>query len=182
MNNRSLRILSIDPGTSYTGICIADLFSDDILRVRFVETINAERLAKHLRDIEHIYGARYARILAIGNQLQHLLELYSPDVIVSEAPFYNPSRPQAYGALVEVVTMLKTTVCRYNSSLTFVSIDPSTVKKGVGVSGASGDKDLMKLALQKCNILYEAYLNPNSFDEHSVDAVAVAFGYCKTIN
>lgn len=175
-------ILSIDPGSTFTGVTISKLNNDGSIHILFVETIKADKLIKHYRDVEFIYGSRYARIIAICNQIKNLLELYQPDAVVCEQSFYNPSRPGAFAALVEVITMLRTTVFQYNPSISFDTIDPSTIKNAVNVSGTSGDKDKMKEALKKLSLSYECYLQPELFDEHMVDSVAINFCFCLLIN
>lgn len=182
MNQEYIRILACDPGSSYTGIAILDLYSDGTIRVPFVETIDATYLIKRTQDVVFKYGEKYARILAIITQIENILNIYNPEIVSIEAPFYNPKRPRAYGVLCEVVSVIKYTIYRFSQVIPFYEIDPSSIKKSIGVSGTSGDKALMLENLTKIGLLYEEHLSYWSFDEHSIDALAVGYTTCVRLN
>ena len=181
MNTNVCRILSIDPGCSHMGTAILDLFLDGSIMVQYAETIHTDKLIKYLKDVNYTHGGRYAKLIAINTQLKNVLTLYQPNVIVSENAFINPKRPVAFGALVEAISMVRTTVYQHNPSIPLETIDPSSIKKAVGVSGISGDKGLMQAAMLKCNLLYEPYLNPHLFDEHTVDACCIGYAFCERL-
>ena len=177
----SIRILSIDPGTYHTGIAIMDLDYLGKINIRFVETIDSEHLSLTMGDVIHIHGDRFARILAITRQITHLMELYKPNVIVSESP-YMGRFPTAYGALMEVLAMIRLTIYQCNPSMEFLTIEPSVVKQAFNVKGTSGNKQLMYEGLLKLNLDFDTYLHWQNFDEHSIDAIAVGYAHCKRLN
>jgi len=179
--NSTLRVLSIDPGSSKCGTSILD-YSEEKTHVIYAETIDAEYLSRYYKDVAFIHGDKYARLIAISRQIEKLLYLYKPDMVISESPFYNRLRPGAYGVLVEVISIIRSTVFNYNPSTSFSTIDPSTIKNALKVKGTSGDKSLMRNALLLKDISYEEYLSPLTFDEHTVDAIAAGLALCILLN
>lgn len=175
-----MRILSVDPGSINTGISILELDKDNNIKIIFVDTFNAKNYLKLSKDILEIHGSRFTRINGICNYFNKIIDIYKPDCIASEAPFYNPKNPGAYGALVEVVTSLKLTAFNLDNTLPFELIPPSNVKNAFGVNGGSGDKELMRLALSKLNISYELS-SFDSLDEHSIDSIAVGVAKIKEL-
>jgi Holliday junction resolvasome RuvABC endonuclease subunit len=177
-----MRILSLDPGTNFTGVALLELDKDGVIAVILAETINANTECKHYKDVEYIHGLRYAKIIAIETRLKELLSLFNPQLVISESPYFNPTRPQAFSALVEVLSMFRSAVYRFNPSIVFETIDPSSIKNSLSVKGNSGDKLLMKQALINTGLIYYNNLDVNGFDEHTVDAVAVGYARCIELN
>lgn len=177
----SIRILSIDPGTYYTGVAIMDLNHLGEINIRFVETIDSGHLSLNMGDVVYVHGDRFARILAITHQITNIINQYQPNVVVSESP-YMGRFPAAYGALVEVLSMIRLTIYHHNPSMGFLTIEPSAVKQAFNVKGTSGDKNLMYLSLLKLNLVFDTYLHQRKFDEHSIDAIAVGYAHCKRLN
>jgi len=176
----SIRILSIDPGSSHVGFAVLDLTNTNRITLKHVETFNPNKHLLDVKDVIEQHGPRFARILKINQFFYELMELYKPDIIVCEAPFYNRLRPGAFKALVEVISSLQHTVYDYDPSVMFHTTDPSTVKKSVGVKGTSGDKEAIRSAISHLNIFYGDTIALEVLDEHSVDAIAV--GYSKAID
>jgi hypothetical protein len=72
--------------------------------------------------------------------------------------------------------MLQRAVYTYCSSICLETVDPASNKANLGVSGKSGDKDLMKAAVLRLHQLG----NPNEIDlalldEHSIDSLTVGW-------
>jgi len=174
--------MGIDPGSSHCGICIMDMDIKGQCRVCHIETIHADLLLKHYQDVIYIHGERFAKELAIGDKFKLIINLYRPNLVISEAPYFNPGRPQVYSVLVELLTMFRHFVFQVSNTLQFETIDPSSVKKCLKVSGTSGDKNLMLEGLLKQPILYDEHVTITALDEHSVDAVAVAYYKCVELN
>ena len=176
-----MRILAIDPGTTNTGIAIIDIDANLQLHLIFAETIDAILLSQQYKDIAYLYGIRQAKIHAIATQIKYICTLYTPDVVISEAPFYSPTRPNAFAALVETITTIRCYVRQVFPYIDFSTIDPSTVKKNMGVSGISGDKSLMLKAVKLQRLSYENSVNLDSLDEHAIDAISVGLYKCGEI-
>ncbi len=167
-----MRIMGIDPGTQCTGISIID-FEKDKKEICFVETIHAEKLAKNLSFIEEIHGSRYVRIQATADQVQKLMIHYRPNLVISESP-YMGKFANSFAALTQLISEIRSRVFRFDNSICFQMIDPATVKKFMGVSGKSGDKDLMQAALIKRQLLYSETIDLSMLDEHSIDSICIA--------
>jgi Holliday junction resolvasome RuvABC endonuclease subunit len=89
----------------------------------------------------------------------------------------NLRRPQAYGALTEVVSMIRSTVIDHDWFVPFSLVDPPTVKMAVGAKG-NADKDGVMAAMKLIPEI-TALIDCSTLDEHSVDAIAV--GYCALV-
>lgn len=76
MNNRSLRILGIDPGTTVTGYGLVEI-RDNIPVILNMGTLVPGRYSDHYERLKHLH-----------ERALHLMEEYSPDVMAIEAPFY----------------------------------------------------------------------------------------------
>lgn len=180
--NNFIRILGIDPGCSHVGTSIIELYPDESFNINYVETIHTDKLLYKYKDVEFVHGTRAAKIHAAVEQISKLITMYDISYVVSEAPFYNPRTPNAYGSLVEVVSSFRTAISDRFYSIRFETIPPSNIKNAIGVGGGSKDKTEMKRALLNLNLLYDTYLDPSGFDEHSVDSIAVGICFCKRIN
>lgn len=177
-------VLSIDPGLYNCGTAILNTNRVNEKKIIFVETIYTQKLLHLVRDVEYKYGTKTAREILIINQLCKLVDFYDINLIVSESAFINPSRPAAYGALVEVITAIKLRVAIIKN-IPFISIAPSIIKNTMGVAGGSKDKLLMKYALKQFEIegkvINEKKINLDLLDEHSIDAVCIGLSYLNSI-
>ena len=173
----SARILSIDPGTNFTGATIMDITSDGVITTIFADTIKTEWLIRTSNPMVEIHGKRFTKINHIGESIAELLRIYNPNVVISEAPYLGRF-PQSFAALVELLMELRHRLFQYNVSMPLLSIDPSSVKKSMGVKGNSSDKGEMTIALHKEKI---KHIRPvDTMDEHTVDATCVGLYYIKT--
>ena len=177
-------IIGIDPGTDTLGV--ANIYFD-IPTMRIVstqaQTLKGAKCAAGSWTSE-INGDRWGRIESHYETLGHIFNHYQPLEIACEAPFINRRQPQAGLALTEVVAMIKHAVIRYDSWKRLYMIDPPTVKNAVGVLGRAGGpegKMLMRTAVLAMPVLnYNGEIPLEQLDEHSIDAIAVA--YCRFKN
>jgi len=177
-------IIGIDPGTDTLGV--ANIYFD-IPTLQIVST-QAQTLkgAKNASGswISEINGDRWGRIESHYANLFQIFNHYQPLEIACEAPFINRGQPQAGLALTEVVAMIKHAVVLHDSWKRLYMIDPPTVKNAVGVLGRAGGPEGKKL--MRAAVLAMPELNYNGetpielLDEHSIDAIAVA--YCRYKN
>jgi Holliday junction resolvasome RuvABC endonuclease subunit len=172
----AFNMLSLDPGTETLGHAIIQVHCESL------EIVNAEAWTVHASKLPYLsewnaslYHDRFARIQALKQSLLKTLEIYNPSIVACESPFYNPRRPNAFEALLDVLFAIRETVFQWNPNISIAFITPSLAKKSIGVSGQSGDKDLVIktiLAHEKFK-----YLQLDGIDQHSADAMAV--GYCR---
>lgn len=175
-------IIGLDPGSNHFGISVITVNMQTMKIVcSDAWTINGEKLAGKSNFIEEIHGGRVNRILAIEDNLLEVFNYYRPTLVASEAPFINNAFPQAGIALSEVLVTIRRAVMRYDAWKMLYLIPPSLVKNAVGAGGA-GKKDIIKekvLAIEELN--YQGFVPMISLDEHSIDALAVAYARYKSL-
>jgi Holliday junction resolvasome RuvABC endonuclease subunit len=170
------RIVGIDPGTDTLGVSVLDLdLADKSISIVTSQTFHGSKLIRGFQEMEETYGARFARLHALEQLLVEVFFEERPHSIISESPYFNSRRPQAYGALVEAMSMIARAVYRHCSRMPLLTVDPASNKANLKVSGKSGDKDLMKNAiLGRTDLLNPRHVPLDQLDEHSIDSMAVA--------
>lgn len=168
-------LLAIDPGTTNTGIAILSVNEEGIITLVHVETICTTYLLNFYKDVEHLYGLRHAKITAICDRLYQLITIYNPYEIICEDSYFNPDTPQAKFALLELIASIRSLLYTHFYSLPLVLVEASLVKKTLQVKGNSGDKTLVKNALEKLPLSCGVGITLQLYDEHSCDAIAIGY-------
>lgn len=170
------RVVGIDPGTTNVGLSVIDVdLSNGGLTVADTRTIDASKMIRgHGRMID-VYGNRFARLNALEDAMVEHFQEWQPHTVISESPFFNPRRPNAYAALVEAVSYVQRAVHRYNDAIPLCTIDPSSAKKNAGVNGKSSDKTLVNKALPKLKLFNPYGFDYAALDEHSADSLIIAY-------
>ncbi len=173
------RIVGIDPGSTTLGFSILeyDLHSFEIVRT-YARTFNAGKMKLSELDIAN-HSERYARIYELMDTLYDAFVEMEPTFVISESPFMAMRRPQAYGALVEVVFAIRSALRKYDPTMNLDLIDPPRAKNAVGAAG-NAKKEQVHAALKKLlpNLHFDETRSSESFDkldEHSVDGLAIAY-------
>lgn len=173
------RIVGIDPGSTTLGFSILeyDLHSFEIVRT-YARTFNAGKMKLSELDIAN-HSERYARIYELMDTLYDAFVEMEPTFVISESPFMAMRRPQAYGALVEVVFAIRSALRKYDPTMNLDLIDPPRAKNAVGAAG-NAKKEQVYAALKKLlpNLHFDETRSSESFDkldEHSVDGLAIAY-------
>lgn len=173
---RTTSIVGIDPGSETLGLGIIyiDIDSLEIVSSSAMTFVGSKM---YVQDnwMSTMHNPRTARIHAHHKNLVDFFRTINPVAIACESPFYNPRRPNAYGVLVEVLTMVRQAIIEYDVWKPLYLIDPPTVKKSVGAPG-NADKERMLLAVKNMPEL-KLTIPVEVLDEHSIDALAVA--YCR---
>lgn len=172
----TFNLIGLDPGSNTFGIALLNV---DIASLRIVSsaawTIVGERLVGKDSWAEELHGARFSRLKAIEENLLNLFNHYQPLIVVSESPFINNRFPQAGIALTEVICSVRRAVTLYDMWKELYMIPPSSVKNAIGASG-NGNKDIVKESIIKVQELVGVCeMSVSELDEHSVDALAVAY-------
>ena len=173
--NTEACIVGIDPGSETLGVCLLffNVITMQITRIVPRTYIGSRLPAEPMLCILH--SDRVSRIKSHENNLLNLMIEHNPVAIASEAPFYNPRRPNAYGALVEVICAIRNAVIHYSDTVKLYHIPPSNVKRAIGAKG-NADKDIVKYHVGCIPEIVNSLIVPLSIlDEHSVDAMAVAY-------
>jgi Holliday junction resolvasome RuvABC endonuclease subunit len=176
--DNAYNILSLDPGTETLGhgLIQVDCADGKIIGAE-AWTVRASKLPMLLDWHASLYQERFARIQALKKSLRQTLDTYEPQIVACETPFFNRLRPNAFEALLEVLSAIKDTVYEWNPFLQIAFVTPSAAKKNLNVSGKSGDKDLVINAILSHEIFGKMKLQ--GIDEHSADALAIGYyRYC----
>lgn len=172
------RLVAIDPGTNALGVAVLDFeASTGIITVQHAATMRIDKFSQRFPEIMERYGERVAKLYAVRKALGKFYLAWLPTAVVSEGP-YMGQFAAAYAALVECISAIRTSVYEYDKTMMFPTIDPATVKKSVGVSGKSGDKAAVAIAIGKLtDLVFSPDVDRSVLDEHSCDAVAVGYAY-----
>jgi Holliday junction resolvasome RuvABC endonuclease subunit len=173
------KYIAIDPGINTCGFAIYTIDSEngDIMEIEAF-TVHSSRLHNTTGYFEPYYSDRFIKLSKLKLYLVDLVRVISPVVVVCEAPFYNPSRPGAYGSLVELVGSFQQAVCEFNSNIFFTSLPPMSVKKEVNASTNNQDKQDVKAGVSKIQSITSALVNTlDELDDHAIDAIAVGYAY-----
>jgi hypothetical protein len=177
-----LRIVSFDPGTNTFGAAILeiDLVNRQLALAEAHLFKGVELMRNYPRTVMH-QGERFARVIAQEENLVGFLRYAQPHVVVTEAP-YMGRFPQAFSALTEIMLAIRRATWRYDAILPLNIIDPSSVKKFMGVKGTSKDKSAMTRALMaKTDLLNPSGIDLEALDEHRIDAICVGCYQAGTI-
>lgn len=161
------------------GILHVDVESFQIIKAKAFTIRGTKSI--YLRDweIDFVHG-QYARINAHKKEFSNILLDEEPDILICESPFFNPRMPNAFEVLVRVMTMLRDTYFEWNSWRDVHTVDPPTAKKSFGGTGSAKKDDMA--ALLRSNVDLEPFMKDlTPIDEHSVDALAVAYHMYKTL-
>lgn len=170
-------LVGIDPGSESLGCAVLTFDVRTLALTSIVaQTFKGSHLPRSLWIADH-YGDRISRIRAHYDQLRLIYQMNSPVLVACESPFMNLRRPQAYGALTEVVSMIRSTVIDHDWFIPFSLIDPPTVKMAVGAKG-NADKEAVLAAMKTIQEITSC-IDCSTLDEHSIDAIAV--GYCALV-
>lgn len=179
----SLRIISIDPGSNCAGFAVMDVnLVTRKYHVLYCTTIKGNHLLRKYKELKETHEVRFLRNHGYGEHFSHLLEQWKPHTLSAEASFMGRFAA-TYKALTEQVTFFRAAAFNWDRLKPFYLYTPPAVKRTVGVSGKSKDKDLMTKALRKRNdILYGNEIELDSLDEHSVDSICVGIHHAETLN
>lgn len=180
MNEDIGTICAIDPGSVKLGFCVMryDVFTLELKSIS-AETFFSSVLGNPDSDIALIYGERVERIMAMQANLERQFEMYQPNVICSESPYFNSKTPGAFGPLTEMLWCVRQAAMNYRSLMCFHTYEPSPIKKAVGAK-YSDKKLAIKLAVlghKEIIPVYEQTASVSIFDldDNAIDAIAVAY-------
>jgi Holliday junction resolvasome RuvABC endonuclease subunit len=168
-------IIGIDPGTDTCGVAVIkfDLTTMELVGVD-AQTLVGSRMNRDYGWIGDIHGDRASRIWFLQNRLEEIFNFVQPMDIVCESPFFSRRRPQAFGALTEIVTAIRFAVMRHDGWKQLIEIDPPSVKIAVGAEVQGGKESVRQALLAILPTLnWQGNVPFESLDEHSIDAIAI---------
>lgn len=175
-------LLAIDPSTDSAGFSILEIdVVTGAINIPFATTIYKSHLLRGHKWMLDVHGEKETAIYCYGKMLTDLLETWDPISVTMEAPYYNRF-PSSFKALSEVSMVFINAIMDYDINIPITRIDPATVKKGMGVSGKSGDKGLMLTALQnsKLPITY-TNVDINALDDNAIDSICIGLVSARNI-
>ena len=168
-------IVGIDPGSDTLGLANLS-FSISQMQVLSwaAQTFVGSKLPIN-EWMSNMHSHRFARIDAHRLNLIYAFNFHQPVAIVCESPFFSSKFPQAFGALIETVSGIRQAVWDYDKTIGLDLIDPPSVKKAVGAAGNAGKEEVQSAVVRLLGHCYTGSLPLERLDEHSFDAVAVAY-------
>jgi Holliday junction resolvasome RuvABC endonuclease subunit len=177
----SFMIIGIDPGLNYCGISLvkAGAATQDLLSIDAFTIIN-DKVQDNTGLRAELCSEKVIKLHKLKGVISNLIGQVKPTLVVSESPFYNRLRPMAYGALLEVIGMIQTAVLEHNNNTVFSTVEPLLVKKTVGAGMQTGKLDVKEAIKTNNEIMSVLKQDIDHLDEHSIDAIAVAYTFLKT--
>jgi Holliday junction resolvasome RuvABC endonuclease subunit len=168
-------ILAIDPGSESLGCaCLTIDIRTLQLKHIWATTFYGSKMNPNPWTT-FMFGERIAKIEAHGSNLSNILASERPICLVCESPFINMKRPQAYGALMEVISTIRAAMAQYDTQRPMYMIDPPSAKKAVGAPGNADKQTVQQHILANQEIMHALSTPVTSLDEHSFDAIAIGY-------
>lgn len=177
-----LRLIGVDPGTEFCGICVIDHDTEGTIDSLLPLTLNSNKIylpEANNREIHH--GERFVRIMKITTAFKELLLYHNPNAVACEAPFFHQLHPTAFAPLVETVFALRNTVMDFNPQIPFFLYPPRLVKK-VFAKDSFANKEQMRAALSNNQeLMNKLPCSITSISEHAVDAIGVGYTHVENL-
>ena len=167
-------VLSIDPGTNYTGVTFWTL-DDYTLDIKDIKSFTID-----LTTIDYVIE-KYKiiqRINVLVDILDYWLDIYKPHYLVIEAGFINILRPAAYGPIANTIFAIENLFINKSKSYNIIEYPPKYVKQYVSIGTA--DKDDIRSAISNISDIVK-YIDITSLSEHGVDSLAIGYTFIDTI-
>jgi Holliday junction resolvasome RuvABC endonuclease subunit len=174
----TLTILAIDPSPNFTGVAIYtyDIDTEQVTSI-IGETVSYNKLRYNVPVYIENHPETYIKRYMMVKAFRDYLDYYNPAVVVSESPFFNPSRPASFASLSELLIGFYDELVDYNPVIPFYKFAPQSVKKAMNCAGVLG-KDIVLEQMKKNELIMDALKTPiDQLTEHSVDAICVGFAW-----
>lgn len=177
------KVMGIDPGLNNTGIAVFDMDYNtrNIIAIEAATLINSKLTDRTGLDGE-FHTERTIKLHKLKAGLKDTILRINPAVVACESPFYNRLCPMAYGALLEVLSVIHSAVIEHDCNIVFKTIEPLLVKKIVGAGMTKGKVDVKDSISRNNQIMSVLKQDINTLDEHSIDAIGVAFSFLTIYN
>jgi len=175
---REYRVLGVDPGGFCLGAAILEInFETSTVEVIHADTVHTGNADVRYPVLHEVHGGRVPRHRMLEDEIACLLRTFEPNAVISESPFMRKFA-KVFHALIECVYLLRFALRQFDEYIPLLAVDPPSVKMAVGGTGKS-DKDAMKRLVCKVpNLTFAEGIDYDSLDEHSVDAIAIAYCHC----
>ena len=170
-------ICGIDPGTNKLGISLLKINPDDLIITLLLATTIIPRISKEEYLNLPGYSELSMKIDSQINQVSLFLQYYKPNAVIVETPYFNPTRPNAFKSLVELLREIKIAIQTTLPNPVVRFYPPSIIKKAIGCNGIVGKipiKDKILSIEELTNISIPPILK---LDDNAIDAIAIAYTY-----
>ena len=179
--SHQLKILSFDPGLSTSGWNLAIYDTDN--KIMYIEDCGRlypnENVGKDKKCLIR-YGTRIMTLNQLRSDIRNLVNKFSPDFVVSEDAFYNPSRPTAYCALVQWLTTVSMVLFdEYNCTL--FKLAPKIAKQVISGFGGSEKLGVQQAISDKKDIVFNKTINVKELTEHTCDSIGIGYTFIQEV-
>jgi len=170
-----MKILSFDPGLSYSGWAYTNA-DHGIFSVEQCGLLTPNKTVDHKehRDEVELYGRRIITLALLRVMVRDLINRFHPDIVVSEDAFFNPRRPGAYEALIQWILTVSF-ILRDEFQLPLYRIPPKLVKKYISGMGTADKEGVKKAVAEHKDIRLSPDINIDNLMEHEGDAIAIGY-------
>lgn len=178
-----LRILSFDPGLSTSGWNIS--VYDTSTNIMYIEQCGMlypnENVGLASNKVNNIrYGHRIMTLDQLRNDIRNLMDTLSPDFVVSEDAFYNPTRPTAYCALVQWLTTVSIVLFdEYQHTL--FKLAPKIAKQVISGFGGAEKLGVQYAVTNKEDIKFNQDIDVKNLTEHTCDSIGIGYTFIQEI-
>jgi len=172
---RIASLMGMDPGTNTFGLAWINI---DVSTLEIVNTQSLLLVAEKMRPdpwYAEINTDRHARLQVLSRNISNVLHDVQPVCVVTESPFFNQKRPNAFQALIETLEMIRQVVYAYNWTQPLNYIDPPSVKRAVGAAGNAKKEEVQARVIKIPELNYQGSVPLEELDEHSIDAIAAVY-------
>ena len=178
-----LKILSFDPGLSTSGWNLS--LYDPVEKIMHIEECgmlfpnsNVDSLSNRSTNIR--FGGRVMTLNQLREDIRFLVNTYTPDFIVSEDAFYNPTRPTAYCALVQWITTVSMVLYdEFNKTL--FKLAPKIAKQVISGFGGAEKLGVQYAVSHKEDIKFKSSIDVQNLTEHTCDSIGIGYTFIQEI-
>lgn len=177
-NYTDYNIISVDPGLNNFGVCIININDNTVKSIKAF-TLKNDSLKDNVNLLNENNTERIVKLYKLKNTFLNILQHHNPILVISESPFFNPTRPSAFSSLTQVIQIIQMVCYEHNNNISFNTIEPLLVKKTVN-AGMTSNKLNVKDAIKNITVIMNSLLNNiELLDEHSIDAIAIGYSFIK---
>ena len=181
-SNTLFNIMTYDPGTNAGGLAVFTLDAKENSLVSSISnTFYSDKMLSRDLCVETNQGEVMTKIQSQCVNISNMLNNYNVSVFCCETPFFNPTRPGAYGVLMRLNQAIRTTVINYNPLTTFNEYAPRFIKMTVCGLDKGIDKDTMRRhVLSRTDLNYVGDTPINQLGPDAIDALGIGITEIKT--
>ena len=163
-------ILSIDPGTNYTGVTFWDIDDHDF-SIKHIDSFTIDLTVINYTNESYKI---IQRINLLIRTLERYIDYYKPYYLVIEAGFINILRPAAYGPIANTIYAIENLFISKTYTYNIIEYPPKYVKQYI--SKGTADKNDIRLAVSKISDI-TTKINIDMLSEHAVDSLAIGYTF-----